>query len=129
MIKEEIFFEKRLSQVVVDVVKNAKDGSIKVFCEENHIARERMTSNFFTLKNGTLFRIMMGIAQLVPLQEFLTMCIRIAIITYYVANQKDGPAEAIKKAHEGSPIGKKREKKSKKSKKRSTSKINDENED
>lgn len=119
MTKEELFFGKRLSEVILDVVKNTKDASIKVFCEEYHIARERMTSNFFTLSNGTLFRIMMGIAQLVSLQEFLTMCIRIAIITYYVANN-DGTAEAIKNAHAGSPIGKKREKESNKN---STSKI------
>lgn len=112
MTKEELFLGKRLSEVILDVVKNTKNASIKVFCEEYHIARERMTSNFFTLSNGTLFRIMMGIAQLVSLQEFLTMCIRIAIITYYVANN-DGTAEAIKKAHAGSPIGKKRKKKSK----------------
>ena len=112
MTKEELFFGKRLSEVILDVVKNTKKASIKVFCEEYHIARERMTSNFFTLSNGTLFRIMMGIAQLVSLQEFLTMCIRIAIITYYVANN-DGTAEAIKNAHAGSPIGKKRKKKSK----------------
>lgn len=111
MTKEELFFGKRLSEVILDVVKNSKDASIKVFCEEYHIARERMTSNFFTLSNGTLFRIMMGIAQLVSLQEFLTMCIRIAIITYLVANLDDGTAEAIKNAHAGSPIGKKRKKK------------------
>lgn len=113
MTKEELFFGKRLSEVILDVVKNTKKASIKVFCEEYHIARERMTSNFFTLSNGTLFRIMMGIAQLVSLQEFLTMCIRIAIITYLVANLDDGTAEAIKNAHAGSPIGKKRKKKSK----------------
>jgi hypothetical protein len=113
MTKEELFFGKRLSEVILDVVKNKKNASIKVFCEEYHIARERMTSNFFTLSNGTLFRIMMGIAQLVSLQEFLTMCIRIAIITFLVANLDDGTAEAIKNAHAGSPIGKKRKKKSK----------------
>ena len=50
---------------------------------------------------------MMGVAHLVSLEEFLTMCIRIAIITYYVSNSGDGSAEAINKAHEGSPIGKK----------------------
>ena len=110
-----------MSEVILDVVKNTKDASIKVFCEEYHIARERMTSNFFTLSNGTLFRIMMGIAQLVSLQEFLTMCIRIAIITYYVANN-DAIAKAIKNAHAGSPIGKKREKESDNN---STSKKND----
>lgn len=121
MTKEELFFGKRLSEVILDVVKNTKDASIKVFCEEYHIARERMTSNFFTLSNGTLFRIMMGIAQLVSLQEFLTMCIRIAIITYYVANNDD-IAKAIKNAHAGSPIGKKREKESNNN---STSKKND----
>lgn len=121
MTKEELFFGKRLSEVILDVVKNTKDASIKVFCEEYHIARERMTSNFFTLSNGTLFRIMMGIAQLVSLQEFLTMCIRIAIITYYVANNDD-IAKAIKNAHAGSPIGKKREKESDNN---STSKKND----
>ena len=121
MTKEELFFGKRLSEVILDVVKNTKDASIKVFCEEYHIARERMTSNFFTLSSGTLFRIMMGIAQLVSLQEFLTMCIRIAIITYYVANNDD-IAKAIKNAHAGSPIGKKREKESDNN---STSKKND----
>lgn len=121
MTKEELFFGKRLSEVILDVVKNTKDASIKVFCEEYHIARERMTSNFFTLSNGTLFRIMMGIAQLVSLQEFLTMCIRIAIITFYVANN-DAIAKAIKNAHAGSPIGKKREKESDNN---STSKKND----
>lgn len=121
MTKEELFFGKRLSEVILDVVKNTKDASIKVFCEEYHIARERMTSNFFTLSSGTLFRIMMGIAQLVSLQEFLTMCIRIAIITYYVANN-DAIAKAIKNAHAGSPIGKKREKESDNN---STSKKND----
>ena len=121
MTKEELIFGKRLSEVILDVVKNTKDASIKVFCEEYHIARERMTSNFFTLSNGTLFRIMMGIAQLVSLQEFLTMCIRIAIITYYVANNDD-IAKAIKNAHAGSPIGKKREKESDNN---STSKKND----
>lgn len=121
MTKEELFLGKRLSEVILDVVKNTKDASIKVFCEEYHIARERMTSNFFTLSNGTLFRIMMGIAQLVSLQEYLTMCIRIAIITYYVANN-DAIAKAIKNAHAGSPIGKKREKESDNN---STSKKND----
>lgn len=121
MTKEELFFGKRLSEVILDVVKNTKDASIKVFCEEYHIARERMTSNFFTLSSGTLFRIMMGIAQLVSLQEFLTMCIRIAIITFYVANNDD-IAKAIKNAHAGSPIGKKREKESDNN---STSKKND----
>lgn len=115
--EKELEIEKLMTQIVLDVVKNAKDTTVKVFCEENHIARERMTSNFFTLKNGTLFRIMMGIAQLAPLKEYLDMCIRIAIITYLVANQDDGTAEDIKKAHEGSPIGKKREKTTKKNSK------------
>ena len=107
--------EVLLTEEILGVVKNpAFKCNVKAFCEEYHIARERMTSKFFTLKNRTLLRIMMGIAQLVPLKDYLTMCIRIAIITYFVANLDDGTAEDIKKAHEGSPIGKKSEKKTKK---------------
>lgn len=98
---------KLMTEEILGVVKKVHDTNVKVFCEENHIARERMTSRFLTMKNSTLFRIMMGVAHLVSLEEFLTMCIRIAIITYYVSNSGDGSAEAINKAHEGSPIGKK----------------------
>ena len=98
---------KLMTEEILGVVKKVHGTNIKVFCEENHIARERMTSRFLTMTNSTLFRIMMGVAHLVSLEEFLTMCIRIAIITYYVSNNGDGSAEAINKAHEGSPIGKK----------------------
>ena len=127
MTRQEYIIGKEMSKIILDVI--TKDGSIKAFCEENHIARERMTSNFLMLNNGTTFRTMMGVAQAATLEDYLTMCLRIAFVTYYVAHLEDGTPEAIKKAHEGSPIGKKREKKSKITKKSSTSKINDENED
>lgn len=102
---------KLMTEEILGVVKKVEDTNVKVFCEENHIARERMTSRFFTMKNSTVFRIMMGVAHLVSLEDYLTMCIRIAIITYFVSNNGDGSAEAIKKAHEGSPIGRKQNKK------------------
>lgn len=102
---------KLMTEEILGVVKKVHDTNVKVFCEENHIARERMTSRFLTMKNSTLFRIMMGVAHLVSLEDYLTMCIRIAIITYFVSNNGDGSAEAIKKAHEGSPIGRKQNKK------------------
>ena len=105
--KTEKVIGKLMTEEILGVVKKVEDTNVKVFCEENHIARGRMTSRFLTMKNSTLFRIMMGVAHLVSLEEFLTMCIRIAIITYYVSNSGDGSAEAIIKAHEGSPIGKK----------------------
>ena len=59
------------------------------------------------MTNRTLFRIMLGIAQLVSLEDFVDMCIRIAHITYGVASNDDG-SEAIKQAHAGSPIERKK---------------------
>ena len=105
--------ESLMAEVIIGVVKKpAHKTNIKVFREENHLDRTKLTSKkLFSMTNCTLFRIMLGVAHLVPLEEFLTMCIRIAIITYYVSNKGDGSAEAIIKAHEGSPIERKQYKK------------------
>lgn len=105
--------EELMAGEILGVIKDpANKTSVEVFCRENHIDRNKITSKkMFKMKNGTLLRIMMGVAHLVSLEAYLTMCIRIAIITYYVSNKGDGSAEAIMKAHEGSPIGKKKNKK------------------
>ena len=105
--------EVLMTEVILGVVKKpAHKTNIKVFCEENHVDRSKLTSKkIFKMTNCTLFRIMLGVAHLVSLEEFLTMCIRIAIITYCVSNKGDGSAEAIIKAHEGSPIERKQDKK------------------
>lgn len=99
--------EALMAEVILDVVKDpANDSSAKVFCAENCLDRHRLTSKaIFSMQNATLFRIMMGIAQLASLKDYLTMCIRMALITYFVAKMEDGSPEAIRKAHAGSPIG------------------------
>ena len=104
--------ESIMAEEILDVVKNpVYKTNLEAFCNENHIDRGKFTSKkMFRMTNATLFRIMMGIAQLVSLEAFLTMCIRIALITYFVSNMDDGSPEAIKKAHSGSPIGKKTKK-------------------
>jgi len=102
--------EASLAGVLLGMIKNPKyQTNVKTFCEENHVVRHRLTSKqLFKMKDRTLFRIMLGIAQLVPLDDFLDMCIRIAHITYHVASMEDGSPEAIKQAHAGSPIGRKK---------------------
>lgn len=101
--------ESLMSEVILGIVKNPDyETNMKVFCEENHIDRNKITAKkIFRMLNGSLFRLMMGIAQLASLKDYLTMCIRIALITYCVATMDDGSPEAIKKAHEGSPIKRK----------------------
>ena len=95
--------EALMAEVILDVVKDpANDSSAKVFCAENCLDRHRLTSKaIFSMQNATLFRIMMGIAQLASLKDYLTMCIRMALITYFVAKMEDGSPEAIRKAHAG----------------------------
>ena len=61
------------------------------------------------MTNRTLFRIMLGIAQLVSRADFLDMCTRIGLITYDLAESEDGSPETIKRSHAGSPIGRKKE--------------------
>lgn len=104
--------ELLMTEEILGVVKKVHDTNVKVFCEENHLDRSKLTSKkLLSMKNSTLLRIMLGVAHLVSLEAYLTMCIRIAIITYFVSNNGDGSAEAILKAHEGSPIGRKKNKK------------------
>ena len=101
--------EKLMAEVILRTVKNsAFSTNIKDFCAENQIDRGKlMAKKLFRMLNATLFRIMMGIAQLVSFEEYMTMCIEIALITYHVANLEDGSPESIKRAHMGSPIGRK----------------------
>ena len=108
--KTEKDIEELLAEELLDMIKKPKyDTNVETFCKEYHLDRANLTSKrLFSMKNRTLFRIMLGIAQLVPFKDFVKMCIRIAKITYGVASKDDGSAEAIKQAHAGSPIGKKK---------------------
>ena len=101
--------EKLMAEVILRTVKESKfSTNIKDFCAENQIDRGKlMAKKLFRMLNATLFRIMMGIAQLVSFEEFVAMCLKIACITYRVANLEDGSPESIKRAHMGSPIGRK----------------------
>lgn len=101
--------EALMAEVILGAVKNpAHKTNIKDFCAENQLDRRKLTSKkLFSMKNPTLFRIMMGIAQGKSLKVYLTVCLEFAFITYYVANLTDGSPEIIKKAHMGSPIGRK----------------------
>lgn len=101
---------KMMAEVIRDIIKDPKNQtSIATFCQEYHLDRNNLTpKRFFSMTNRTLFRIMLGIAQLVSLEDFVDMCIRIAHITYGVASMEDGSPEAIKQSHAGSPIGKKK---------------------
>lgn len=105
--------ESLMAEVILGVVKNpAYKTNIKVFCEENHIDRNKLTAKkLFSMKNATLFRLMMGVAQLASKKEYLTMCSQFAFITYNVAILEDGSPESIKQSHKGSPIGRKANKK------------------
>ena len=102
--------EVSLAEEILGMIKNPLyKTSVATFCQENHIDRTNLTSKkLFSMKDGTLFRIMLGIAQMAPYDDFKNMCIRIAHITYGVAEREDGSPEAIKRSHAGSPIGRKR---------------------
>ena len=108
--KTEKDIEESLAGVILGMIKNPENKTnVKTFCKEYHLDRKRLTSKkLFRMTNRTLFRIMLGIAQLVSFNDFKEMCLRIAEITYGVASKDDGSAEAIKQAHAGSPIGKKK---------------------
>jgi hypothetical protein len=102
--------EAFLADELLGVIKDPKnDTTVEKFCQEYHVVRHRLTSKkLFSMTDRTLFRIMLGIAQLASREDFVEMCIRIANITYQVASMDDGSPEAIKQAHAGSPIGRKK---------------------
>ena len=80
----EVFF----AETVLGIIKNpVHKTNVNTFC--------------------SLFRLMLGIAQLASLKEYLIMCYRFAKLTYHVANREDGSPEAIIRAHAGSPITRK----------------------
>ena len=58
--------EKLMAEVILRTVKESKfSTNIKDFCAENQIDRGKlMAKKLFRMLNATLFRIMMGIAQL-----------------------------------------------------------------
>ena len=66
----EAFFAK----VVLGIIKNpAHKTNVDTFCSEYHINRNKLTSKkVFSMKNQTLFRLMMGIAQLVSFSYGMT---------------------------------------------------------
>ena len=99
------------TEEILGLIKNSRSKTnVTTFCQENHLDRNNLSSKkFFRMTNRTLFRIMLGIAQLVSRVEFVDMCIRIAYITYDLAESEDGSPETIKRLHAGSPIGRKKE--------------------
>ena len=101
----EVFF----AEIVLGIIKNpVHKTNVNTFCSEYHIDRNKLTSKqVFSMNNRTLFRLMLGIAQLASLKEYLIMCYRFAKLTYHVANREDGSPEAIIRAHAGSPITRK----------------------
>ena len=103
--------EASFAEEILGMIKNPQyNTNVATFCQENHLDRNILTSKkLFGMTNRTLFRVMLGIAQLVPFVDYVNMCIRIANITYKVAEREDGSPEAIKRSHAGSPIGRKRE--------------------
>lgn len=102
--------ERLFAELVLDVIKNpANKTNIDTFCREYHIDRRKLTSKkVFSINNRTLFRLMLGLAQLASFKEYFMLCINFAIITFCVANSDDGSPEAILEAHTGSPINRKK---------------------
>lgn len=101
--------EAFFAEIVLGIIKNpVHKTNVNTFCSEYHIDRNKLTSKqVFSMNNRTLFRLMLGIAQLASLKEYLIMCYRFAKLTYHVANREDGSPEAIIRAHAGSPIKRK----------------------
>ena len=101
--------EALFAETVLGIIKNpVHKTNVNTFCNEYHIDRNKLTSKqVFSMNNRTLFRLMLGIAQLASLKEYLIMCYRFAKLTYHVANREDGSPEAIIRAHAGSPITRK----------------------
>ena len=101
--------EALFAEIVLGIIKNpVHKTNVNTFCSEYHIDRNKLTSKqVFSMNNRTLFRLMLGIAQLASLKEYLIMCYRFAKLTYHVANREDGSPEAIIRAHAGSPIKRK----------------------
>ena len=109
--------EALFAETVLGIIRNPDHNTnVNTFCSEYHIDRNKLTSKqVFSMNNRTLFRLMMGIAQLASLKEYLIMCYRFAKLTYHVANREDGSPEAIIRAHAGSPIKRKHQRKQNKS--------------
>jgi len=101
--------EEWFAEIILGIIKNpVHETNVNTFCSEYHLDRTKLTSkNFFSMYNGSLFRLWMGIAQLGEFKEYVEACIEFAIITYHVANRTDGSPEAILRAHAGSPIKRK----------------------
>ena len=68
MIKEKEI-EEFMAEIILDLVKNpVYKTNVEDFCNEIHIDRRKLTSKkMFSMKNGSLFRVMMGIALLHPI--------------------------------------------------------------
>ena len=101
--------EAFFAEIVLGIIKNpVHKTNVNTFCSEYHIDRNKLTSKqVFSMNNRTLFRLMLGIAQLASLKEYLIMCYRFAKLTYHVANREDGSPESIIRAHAGSPVTRK----------------------
>lgn len=102
--------EAMIADEILGMIKSKTN--VKTFCIEYHIDRRKLTKKqIFRFRDSSMHRIMHGIGQIHTRKKFDDFCLRIGYITYEVANAEDGSSEAIKRAHTGSPIGRKRKKK------------------
>ena len=65
--------EALFAETVLGIIRNPDHNTnVNRFCSEYHINRNKPTSKVFSMKNQTLFRLMMGIAQLVSFSYGMT---------------------------------------------------------
>ena len=104
-----------IAEIILGAVSNPRYPGLKdLICREYHISRGMLTPQKLLRMNGiTFFRLMYAIAQNVAPKDYNDMLEKLKEKTLSVAEMEDDTYEEIKKAHAGSPIGKKREKESK----------------
>ena len=110
MIENKITTE--IAEIILDVVNNpAHPGRKDLICADYHISRGMLTpQKLLRISSITFFRLMLAIADNASEKEYNHMLDRLKMKTLTIAKLDDGTNEAIKDAHAGSPIGKKREK-------------------
>ena len=104
-----------IAEIILGAVSNPRYPGLKdLICREYHISRGMLTTQKLLRMNSiTFFRLMYAIAQNVAPKDYNDMLEKLKEKTLSVAEMEDDTYEEIKKAHAGSPIGKKRKKKSK----------------
>lgn len=97
-------------EACLEIIKNPEHHTnVETFCKQYHIDRCKLTSGkLFSTYTRTFNMLMIGMAQLASFDEYIALCTFYAVLNYHVANSYDGTPEAILRAHEGSPINRKR---------------------